>query len=298
MFRGLPKSSFPIFFQASRTYTTKPSISNLAKIYILPIRNSDTSKPYVHFKYNEQLLNNKSIIIKYENKLTTKAANGWKSLSESEKPINKKIVSFVTKLMEQIPWIENSMLSFPSQSALLRQVKSIDGTNEPVLKAIHDLDQNHLQEVLSIPVYYPGSLISEDQLRLELTNLAESNEVYFKKQMLINSLLLPLTLPVALVPVVPNVPGFYLAYRVYCNFKASLGVQHLIEMINRGELKFIDSDLLNGIYEANAEHHDEILLNEKVVDDVIQTLNLEEIKPSLIKALHQETKAYEHSIKK
>ena len=38
---------------------------------------------------------------------------------------------------------------------------------------------------------------------------------------------IPISLPFALVPIVPNVPGFYIAYRLYCNVKALLGVKHL-----------------------------------------------------------------------
>ncbi|KAH3688467.1 hypothetical protein WICPIJ_000606 [Wickerhamomyces pijperi] len=308
----------PFRFQSTiASANSAQPLNNLAQVYVLPINkptatSGDTTTTteeqpelYIHFKYNEQLLNSSSTIVRYENQFITKAAKTWKNLAESDKPINKKVVNFVTKLMETIPWAENSMLTFPSQSALLKQVSTVvENTKDskdhhnaltPVLKSIHDLEQEAdsklASKVLQIPTYFPKSLVKNpNELQSQILAITEKYEAQFNKSMLINTCLIPFTLPVALVPLIPNVPGFYLAYRIYCNYKAMLGARHLGEMIKTGELKFMESGVLDGIYQANVQHDDKILLNEKVIEDLINALDLESARPSLIKTLHQETK--------
>lgn len=47
-------------------------------------------------------------------------------------------------------------------------------------------------------------------------------------------LLLPLTLPLAILPIMPNVPGFYLMYRAWCSYQALEGAKHRAYLTQTG----------------------------------------------------------------
>lgn len=264
-----------------------PHTSDLAKILVFPITQD---KSYIHFKYNEDLVNNDSIIVKYENKLTGVAAKGWDKLKSSDKSYNKKIVHWVEKFLERTPWIENSLISIPSKSALLRQAYNNDESNKekkPIvsLTSINDLKTDH--ELLSIPVYYPGSIISASKLKTELLSLSQNGQRYHRKQMVWNSIGIPLTIPFIVVPVVPNIPGFYLAYRLYCNLKAYLGAQHLEHIAIREDLSFKENAEIEEAY-ASQGTDNQILLNEEIIDKLVEKFGIKDVKSHLLKALKQE----------
>lgn len=264
--------------------------SDLAKILVFPITQD---KSYIHFKYNEDLVNNDSTIVKYENKLTGVAAKGWDNLKTSDKSYNKKIVHWVEKFLERTPWIENSLISIPSKSALLRQAYNTDESNKDKkptvsLTSINDLKTDH--ELLSIPVYYPGSIISASKLKTELLSLSQNGQQYHRKQMVWNAIGIPLTLPCIIVPVVPNIPGFYLAYRLYCNLKAYLGAQHLEHIAIREDLAFQENAEIEAAY-AKQDTNSQILLNEEIIDKLVETFGVKDIKSHLLKALKQEKSA-------
>lgn len=299
------RSKYSTIVGFKRFLTTEaPQVSDLAKILVIPITQD---KSYIHFKYNDELINNNSLIVKYENKLTTQASNGWKKLKESDKSYNKKIVHYVEKFLKRTPWIENSLNSIPSKSSLLRQVshkqqeieesttgeKSKDGAKKAMetitsLTSINDLNKDY--QLLSIPVYYPGSLLSAPQLKTELLAMAQNGQKYHKKLMLWNGIGVPLTIPFIIVPIVPNIPGFYLAYRFYCNFKAYLGAEHLEQIAIREDLSFQDHVELDRAF----SHHNpnsQLLLNEEIIDDITKTFGIEDVKSHLLKALKQEREA-------
>lgn len=267
-------------------------VSDLAKILVIPITQD---KSYIHFKYNEDLVNNDSIIVKYENKLTSVASKGWSKLKDSDKSYNKKIVHYVGRFLERTPWFENSLISIPSKSTLLRQAyhqDESDKQSKPVL-SLASIDQvNKDHQLLSIPVYYPGSLITASQLKSELLSLSQEGQRYHRKQMIWNAVGIPLTLPFIVVPIVPNIPGFYLAYRLYCNLKAFLGAEHLEHIAIREDLSFQENEELEKAFEGQ-DGSNQILLNEEIIDNIVDTFKIENVKGHLLKALKQERKALE-----
>lgn len=264
----------------------------LAKIYAFPITRD---KSYLHFEYNEKLINVNSPLVKYENRAVSGAANLWNKMQQSDKPVNQKIVRFVSRFIERIPWTEDSLRSIPSRSALLRQVKTHgdDGTHadkSPLLKPATAADGEELE---GIPVFYPAHLMTPVTLSKEIDALCQQATTYHKKQMLLTGIGVPLSLPIALVPVVPNVPGFYLAYRFYCNTKAYIGGLHLDLFNKNKELIYKDEPLLDDVYESVRENEDDILLNESIVQQLVDTFKVDGARTGLLKALRQEIHALE-----
>lgn len=59
---------------------------------------------------------------------------------------------------------------------------------------------------------------------------------------------MPLTIPVALVPLVPNVPGFYLLYRVYCHMKVMASVKHFVVLMKGNHLDMVPVRAVDELY--------------------------------------------------
>lgn len=98
---------------------------------------------------------------------------------------------------------------------------------------------HHIIEPIS--VYYPNQVISADQSYAAMRALALNGRSIHFKNMLICLFVIPFTAPVALLPVIPNIPGIYLAYRAWCNFKALQGAKHLQYLTNEDKI-VINSD--------------------------------------------------------
>lgn len=273
-----------IGINSKRFYSVNPNKS-LANILVYPVT---SQKSYLLFKFNESLINDNSPLVRYENKLTALALKGWNSLKASDKSYNKKIVYYVNKFLDTIPWTEDSLRSIPSSSTLLRQIKltetELKESNDKKLISPLDVKAGDY-DLINIPVYYPSSILTKENLQLQLKEASEFGLKYHKKHMLITAVLIPLSLPIALVPVVPNVPGFYLAYRFYCNFKAYLGAQHLKELIESNHIIYKESWKLNNIFsEMNEEP---IKINEDIIEEIVKLHDIEPVRGSLLKTLHQ-----------
>lgn len=285
----------------------KPSLKSMTlgeykqdpvKMIIIPV---NQEKLFIYFKHDASLRNKDSRIQSTENWLVTKSAKLWKKLVESPKPYNQKIVKWVKKALDQIKWQEASFLTIPGESYILKRVLSKD-LNKPKDGnfsreiTITSSQYKNLQprpKIKPLNVYYPLTKTwNPDSILKELQNLSKEGITNHRKKMLRDLSLIPLTLPIALVPLIPNIPGFYLVYRAYCNFKAYTGARHLdlllkkhIESKKSWSVQFRElkpySDLLN-------QNINNITLDEKTLDELLALLDIREMRSALIKSIKQE----------
>ncbi|QEU59030.1 hypothetical protein KDRO_B02960 [Kluyveromyces lactis] len=288
--------SFSAYSKAyNKSSTIQQYVNDPVKLLVIPITNKQS---FIYFKYSNELLNKESALIRYETKLSQKAANLWNSVQASQKSYNKKIVSTVTKLLDQIPWTENSLRTIPSESYILKQIEN--GTKDNVtlneyVKAKND-DSVISLKPKPIHVYFPKSVVDESTIIAQLKQLSKKGQQYHKKHALLCALGIPISLPLILIPVVPNVPGIYLTYRLYCNLKAYFGAKHLESLITSEEQKFefINleqySDILKEIKKEKHESDEEmLLLSEHDLDRVLDSLEIHEMSTDLRKAIRQES---------
>lgn len=261
------------------------------KLILIPVT---TEKSFVYFKYSLEFLNKSSRVIRYEAKITEKAAKVWQSMQDSNKGYNKKIVSAVNKLLDQNPWTENSLKTIPSESYILKRLD--DESKIMTLKEYSRAKASTPQKPLipkPIHVYYPGSILTESSIRQELERVWINGQKYHKKYGLLSLLGIPLTFPLILIPIVPNVPGFYLAYRAYCNFKAYVGAKHLESLFKNKDqkLEFIDLREYAALMEATCKtksDRETLLFSSSDIDQITELLDIREISSDLKKALRQE----------
>lgn len=280
--------------------TIKEYINNPVKLLVIPITNR---KSYFYFKYSNELLNNDSRLIRYETKLANKAAKIWQNMQESDKSYNKKIVAWITKLLDRIPWTESSLQTIPSESYILKRIESGSKTNVTFHEYERAKNDSSVVSMKPKPicVYFPKSILNESTINKQLKELADAGQQYHKKYAALCAVGIPITFPLILVPVVPNVPGFYLAYRLYCNAKAYFGAKHLESLI-KSEDQTLEmrnlvqySDILQGAnsMQARNEREEVVLLRESDLDRILDSLEIHEISTDLRKAIRQETSRLE-----
>lgn len=207
-------------------------------LYAIPLTNK---RCFIYCKHTNEIFVNGALPL--EHKLINKFLTVWNKFRASQVSVNRKIVAFLQRHIDEIPYMETSLLSIPSQKNMRRFRTD---TQEYITDAqTEGLDASQLDH---FNFYYPDKLTDPvkilDDLKPEITLQYESH----KKLIYRDILLMPLTIPVALVPLVPNVPGFYLLYRVYCHMKVMASVKHFVVLMKGNHLDMVPVRAVDELY--------------------------------------------------
>ncbi|GEQ72302.1 hypothetical protein JCM33374_g5989 [Metschnikowia sp. JCM 33374] len=299
----------------ANTHNGTGSKFDLNSIFLLSIPIT-THRSFIYCHHNASLLNKDQMnavpwLVKSEKKLVGLAVKAWDKLVSSDIAINKKIVALVSRLLNSIPYNENCLRSFPSKEAMVRETAASQSHDLPRAIMTSEIDQKNLSvdQLKPIPVYHPkiqdphATLSQMHHFKTELT-------AHHRKWAIVCAIGIPVSLPLALIPVAPNVPGFYLAYRLYCHLQALRGAKNLGFLIENNStsveekhqsddsiasthLKFQHSSDLDGAFVGVEPHsgvQEQMLLDSTTVDKLVETTGLVEIKEDLYRAFKQESK--------
>lgn len=284
-------------------------ILNLDSIFVISIPIT-THRSFIYCHHKPSLLSDKQRAdvqwkVKLENKLVGLAGKGWNKLESSKFPVNQKIVQLVRRLLSSIPYDENSLRSFPSKSTMIREINEEHREVFPRAVMTSEVESAavSVDQLKPIPVYHPQ--FQEPQAILDQINKFRSSLTsYHKKWAVVCAVSIPLSLPMALIPVVPNVPGFYFAYRLYCHLQALRGAKNLgyllestddsvedtthlsFESIAGLDKPYSDSDLT----QFNTYGKEKLLVNAEIIDELIGSTGLHSVKDDLLRALAQESR--------
>ncbi|ODV81536.1 uncharacterized protein CANTADRAFT_38590, partial [Suhomyces tanzawaensis NRRL Y-17324] len=226
------------------------------------------------------------LVHKLESKVTSLALKGWTKLSTSKNSVNVRVTKFVQNLLDSILYEENCLTSFPSKSTMVREIKQSIQQETKLMQTEIDNLSIPLDQLKPITVYHP-EFQSPEEVLAQMQRFRANSYQHHKKWAILSAIAVPLTLPFALVPVLPNIPGFYAAYRLYCNVKALLGVKHLDYLLQSDthHLTFKAVPALDKAYSQTETG--EMLLTQNTIDD-LGSLGLDHLKSDLQKALKQE----------
>ncbi|KAF9585866.1 hypothetical protein BGW38_000335 [Lunasporangiospora selenospora] len=101
-----------------------------------------------------------------------------------------------------------------------------------------------LAKATIVPFLYPSTL-AEAKVQAEFKALVEQRIPYHRRYMIFSALWVPFTSLFTLVPLVPNIPLFYNAFRLWSHWKAYSGAKHLDLLLKNGALEYQPSDVLN-----------------------------------------------------
>lgn len=304
--KGSLRPRFTYF--ASLQYSTKPITKKIwgpkynyddLAIYLMAIPIT-TKHSYIFSRYSEKaLLGGKPSL---EARIVNKFANLWNRMETSEKSMNKKIVKVLNKWLTSIPWIETSLKSLPSKKNINRFTKAED---KPV--SHHEIVRSNIKpdDLKSIPLFYPANLLSMDKIVGQISPDLGLLYRRHKKLLLHDVLLLPLTIPIILIPIVPNIPGFYLTYRAYCHWKVLLGISHLKYLLETGNHLVPEEIQMEDVYKVtsdiqckdNVKHCIEVgdepeslVISEDIVPAICNSFGVPGLTGNILTAIRQERK--------
>lgn len=99
-----------------------------------------------------------------------------------------------------------------------------------------------------VPLLYPPSLLEPERLLKSLKNLTDHRTPHHYRRFWYCVVGMPITIPFALVPVVPNLPFFYLVYRAWSHWKAYKSSQYLSTLIGQDRVRPTESKDLDAIF--------------------------------------------------
>ncbi|KAJ5167007.1 uncharacterized protein N7482_005788 [Penicillium canariense] len=165
---------------------------------------------------------------------TSKAATTWAQWEEAESGWKKHLVTWGNRVQQRIPFEEWGLKSIPSINAQRR------------------IDENHTSK--RIDVLYPGNSVRLEKIPIILRKIATERQEFHRKKMWWSLGIAPFTAPLALIPVVPNIPFFYLVYRGWSHWRALNGSRHLEFLVEKSLLNPISLPQLEQLYAKRASH--------------------------------------------
>ncbi|KAJ5682465.1 hypothetical protein N7462_005630 [Penicillium macrosclerotiorum] len=163
---------------------------------------------------------------------TSKAAETWAKWEEAENGWKKHLVTWGNRVQQRIPFEEWGLKSIPSLNSQRR------------------IDEEHGNK--QIDVLYPGNAVRLEQIPIILRKIATERQVFHRKKMWWSFGIAPLTAPFALVPVIPNIPFFYMVYRGWSHWRALNGSRHLEFLVDKNLLKPVSLPELEQLYAKRA----------------------------------------------
>jgi len=164
---------------------------------------------------------------------TTRAAKIWAGWEKKESGWQRKVVDYGNQALKRIPYEEWGLKSIPPLSAKMRY--------------------EQLARKDKIEVSFPPTLIPEEAVPEVLRKLGTERQKFHRSTMIWCFIGMPLTAPVALIPVIPNIPFFYLVFRAWSHWRALSGSKHVEFLLDKDLLSLKPSKILDELYSTGQQ---------------------------------------------
>ncbi|KAL4934611.1 mitochondrial K+-H+ exchange-related family protein [Aspergillus undulatus] len=216
------------------------------RLFVVPI---STRRALI---YARTLSNNISEKRSLLDRITDKAAQTWAKWEEADKGWKMHLVSWGNRVQQRIPYEEWGLKSIPSLS-LQRRIDESHGTKK-------------------VEVLFPGNAIKQEKLLPMLHNLSKERQDLHRRRMWWSLIASPFTAPIALIPVIPNIPFFYLVYRGWSHWRALNGSQHLQYLVEKNLLQPISHPGLVELYAKRVSRTIEETDREKPAEEMVENV--------------------------
>ncbi|KAI0396295.1 mitochondrial K+-H+ exchange-related-domain-containing protein [Xylariaceae sp. FL0594] len=164
----------------------------------------------------------------WADKITARAAKLWAGWEKKDSGWQKSVVKYGNRALRRIPYEEWGLKSVPTLSTRRRE-------EEAMGKESHH-------------VVFPPSVISPSDAPRVLQTLATERESLHRSRMIWCFVGMPISAPFALVPVIPNLPFFYLVYRAWSHYRALAGGKHLQWLLSNKFYTLSPAEKMDVIY--------------------------------------------------
>lgn len=159
-------------------------------------------------------------------RLSQKAAQTWADWEKKEKGWQKQLTEYGNRALQKIPFEEWAL-------------KNVALSRSP---------RDGLGEIDKVEVVFPKHVITPGEVLSRVHTLGTERTSFHKSRMIYAIIGMPITIPCMLVPVIPNIPFFYLVYRAFSHWHALSGSKHLQFLFHKNLLMPVDSPIANEVY--------------------------------------------------
>ncbi|KAK6512281.1 hypothetical protein TWF481_001171 [Arthrobotrys musiformis] len=160
----------------------------------------------------------------------TKSSDIWLKWEKYEKGWQKQLTVHGNRLLRRISYQEWSLKSV---SALPRNIPD--------------------NERPKVPVIYPPSVMTPGEIPKLLHQLGTEKSGTHRRLLIWCFIGMPISAPFALIPIIPNIPFFYLVFRAYSHWRALQGGRHLEFLVKNNLLDPQPDTQLDRIYKTKIE---------------------------------------------
>ncbi|KAK2595319.1 hypothetical protein QQS21_006975 [Conoideocrella luteorostrata] len=201
------------------------------RLYLLPLSTRRT------FLYAQRLhITTTRTDASYIDRGAAWAARKWSQWEKQESGWQKKVVEYGNHAFRRIPYEEWGLKSVPALSSRRRK-EEIEGAEQ-------------------VEVVFPrgvlGSGEQDERVIDTVRRLGVEREGLHRRRLMWCFVGMPITAPFALVPVIPNLPFFYLVYRAWSHWRAISGGKHIQWLVEKKLLKPTPSPILDALYSQAA----------------------------------------------
>ena len=87
------------------------------------------------------------------------------------------------------------------------------------LKTLPTYSKSTVERAVAARVLFPGRFLEEGKVTGMLAKIATERQGLHKQRLVWSFVGMPFTIPVGILPVIPNIPLFYLAFRAWSHYK-------------------------------------------------------------------------------
>ncbi|KAG5916997.1 hypothetical protein E4U42_007416 [Claviceps africana] len=166
------------------------------------------------------------------------AAGKWSEWERKESGWQKKVVEYGNHAFRRIPYEEWGLKSVPPLSS--RRPRRRGGEDEQNMQSQDG--QEHVELV------FPSSVMSEAQAEDVVRRMGSERDGLHRRRLIWCVIGMPITVPFAVVPIIPNLPFFYLVYRAWSHWRALAGGRHVQLLLDKKLLRPTPSPVLDALY--------------------------------------------------
>ncbi|PFH60879.1 hypothetical protein XA68_10192 [Ophiocordyceps unilateralis] len=213
------------------------------------------------------------------------ATSKWAQWEKKPTGWQRRVVDYGNHALRRIPFEEWGLKSVPPLSVRRREEEQAGK--------------------IRVELVFPGGAFSPHEARALVLRLATERLSLHRQRFLWSLAAMPLTLPFALVPIIPNLPFFYLVYRAWSHWRAIAGGRHVQWLLDTKLLHSAPSAKLSQLYTSDdcgqssfrKQEADEetMLLTQKQVRGFCDALAVPALEVELERAVWQVHKALEKS---
>lgn len=153
-----------------------------------------------------------------QDRVINKASKTWLSFEEAKSGWKKHLVGWGNKMIDRIDYREHSLKSVLPEASYNRYYPGFAEQKHPVAL-------NH-----------PSRIQKQDVLE-GLQVLADEGYPRHRQKMIQSIVLAPFMIPFAIIPIVPNIPFFYVVYRAWSHYRAMSGAAHLQKLLKEDRVQ-------------------------------------------------------------